>query len=93
MIKNSSTQVKSTGDPIEESIIEEPEEEPMTEDSKSTLSLGKLKSLSLRTLRSFRILNDFFSWWYMIERIMGINFHMKIVVLEGLFFMPQSPKK
>ena len=62
-----------------------------------TQSLRNLKrTISLRTVRSFRTLNDFCTIktyfglliWYMIEWVMGKNFHIRILALEGLVFTP-----
>lgn len=69
---------------------------PITEDSKETLSLCNLKrTLSMMTARSYRTLNNFcpkktllgflviiYDKW-----VMGIEFHVKILVLESLVFM------
>ena len=54
LITNSGTSwKKSNDDQREESITEDPEEDPVTGDSKRTLSLRTIKigSLSLRTLK------------------------------------------
>ena len=66
------------------------------------LSLRTLqRMLSLRTLRSFKTLNDFCapknSVWLLgdgiiQEWVMRINFHIRILILEGLIFMLQSLK-
>ena len=58
---------KSTGDPREESITQDPEEKPITEHSRSalylrslnrTLPMRNLSTISMKTLRSFRTLNN-----------------------------------
>ena len=55
MIENSGKSLKkSNDDPTEESITEGPEEGPITDDSKRTLSMRTIKTtLSLNTLRGF----------------------------------------
>ena len=106
---------KNIDDPREDSITEDHEEEPITENSMITLSLRTRKRtlslentkrilllwnlkriLSLRTLSSFTSLNDFCatksSFWYFSNGIWwsgwwGTNFHMKLLVLEGLVLM------
>ena len=96
-LKIATCRKKTPDDPKEKSITDDLEEEPITEDSKRTLSLGNLKrTISLRTLRSFRTLNNFcvakknsFAFLVMVyDRVdHGINFHMRILVLERLVFM------
>ena len=65
----------------EDPINDKPKENLITEDPQ----LLQDPQWLLRRKKLFVV----FWWWYMIECVMGIKFHVRILVWEGLFFILQ----
>ena len=77
-----------TEDHYEDPITEDPHDRPIPEKPKEGLITVKPKENPKKTLNDFCVAKNSSFWkWFMIEWVMGINIHMKLLVLVDLIFL------